>query len=200
MYTNGPLPGEAFKGLDKLNYFDLGQNNYNTTIPNELVKLPNLEKLYLDHVKFTNLDFTLDFITRMPKIFECWIDNTPISGGIPTEIGELTFLASFSATSCGLDGSIPTEMGNLIMMDRLWLYQNKLTGTIPSEMGNMSLLKILYVEGNALSGAMPDEVCQLKDDAMSLKELGADCQVDSKEVDCACCTCCGPIACGDLVR
>jgi hypothetical protein len=46
----------------------------------------------------------------------------------------------------------------------------------------------------------PTSHVRVKDDGTSFKELGADCQVDSKEVDCACCTCCGPVACGDLVR
>jgi hypothetical protein len=63
----------------------------------------------------------------------------------------------------------------------------------------MSVLAIRYMEGNMLLGAMPEEVCVVKNNAMLLQILGADCQVDSTEVDCACCTCCGPIGCSDLV-
>ncbi len=108
-------------------------------------------------------------------------------------------LASFSATNCGLAGTIPSEIGNLVSMQQLALYQNKSTGTIRTRIGSMSVLAIRYMEGNMLLGAMPEEVCVVKNNAMLLQILGADCQVDSTDVDCACCTCCGPIGCSDLV-
>jgi hypothetical protein len=49
----------------------------------------SLEKVVLDHIEFTDVDFTLDFLTQMPQIFVRWVDNTPISGGMPTEMGQL---------------------------------------------------------------------------------------------------------------
>lgn len=191
----GSIPGEAFEGLDSLQYIDVSGNTYSTMLPDELLALPDLSYLYVQHVEFENLTFTLDFMAEMPKIVECWVDSTPISGGIPTELGNVLSLVSFSASSCGLDGAIPTEIGNLIFLERLWLYNNELTGSIPTEMGNLGRLELLFTDGNMLSGSMPEEVCELSTPT-NVISIGVDCQSDATAVvDCACCTCCGPTAC-----
>jgi hypothetical protein len=196
----GPIRGEAFEGLTELNYINLAENFYTTTLPDELVTLPSLEFLYFDNVEFaSDIDFTLDFMASMPRIMEFWLDATPVKGGLPTEIGTVMSLASFSAAFCGLTGTIPTEIGNLIFMDRIWLYQNDLTGTIPTQIANLGRLMFLYTEGNQLTGKMPDEVCALSDSSILVSDIGADCNVGNPFfVECACCTCCGEAECGDL--
>jgi hypothetical protein len=200
-YTRGPIRGEAFEGLDMLNYVDFGNSVFTTsTLPSQFLALPALEFFYFDNVMFDNdLQFTLDWIPQMPALFEAWLDFTPIGGGIPEEIGTATSLNSFSVSFCGLTGTIPTEMGNLFRMDRLWLYQNQLIGTIPSQIANMGRLMFFYTEGNLLSGSMPAEVCALRETLLA--ELGTDCEDGaSNPVDCDCCTCCGEIECMDFTR
>ena len=197
-FTNGPIPGEAFVGLDSLSFIDLSGNAYATTLPHELVTSPELKYLNLVDVRFENLNFTLDFIAEMPRITECWVDDTPVSGGIPSAMGDALSLVSFSATSCGLDGKLPTEMGNLIFLEKLWLYDNHLTGTIPSDFGNLGRLGQFFTDGNKLSGSMPAEVCELSTPTNVIK-IGADCDTgDNNAVVCPCCTCCGPDECENL--
>lgn len=195
LWTEGPIPGEAFEGLALLNYVDMGDKNLTTALPSEFVTLPELQFLYMDGMLFKDgAIMSLDVVSQMVKIFEFWLDYTPITGGIPASIGDATTLASFSAPYSGLTGPIPPEMGNLQLLDRLWLYQNSLTGDIPVEFGQFSRLMILYLEGNELQGSMPSEVCALS----LVSDLGADCDGDNPMVECACCTCCGGQECGDF--
>jgi Leucine-rich repeat (LRR) protein len=154
--------------LANLDYIDIADNTYTGTIPDQLVNLPNLQFFYLDNCDFAT-PLTLEFVTRMPAIFENWMDFTQFTGGIPTEIGTVSTLASWSLTFCGLTGTIPTELGNLaVTLDRLWLYQNQLVGTIPTELGNLARMQFLYFEGNQLSGSMPAEICALRSPAALL--------------------------------
>jgi hypothetical protein len=118
----------------------------------------------MDNVEFDGVDQTLDFLIGMPAIFENWMDFTLFTGSIPTEIGTVSTLGSWSLTFCGLSGPIPSELGNLgSTLDRLWLYQNQLTGTIPTELGNLGRMQFLYLEGNSLTGAMPSQICFNRD-------------------------------------
>jgi Leucine-rich repeat (LRR) protein len=198
LYTSGPIRGEAFQGLNSLEYLDIAENTYTSSIPLELSNLPKLEFLYMDNISFQGIQLTLDFMLPMKEIRELWMDGTKVEGGIPTEIGNLLSLASFSAANSSLTGGIPSEMGNLIFLDRLWLDQNLLTGRIPQEFGNLGRLSIFHVEGNQLSGSMPSEVCDIG--AENEVEIGADCAAESSQalLECSCCTCCGIETCGDL--
>ena len=119
-----------------------------------------------------------------------WLDNNSITGGIPTEIGVLTELASISITNSSLTGTIPTQLGNLVNLRRLWLYDNDLKGTIPTEMSSLTALEVFEVQKNVqLSGSMPASVCTtVKSATYESKSLLADCS----SVACAdCCTTCG---------
>lgn len=135
----------------------------------------------------------LSYLIGMPAIYENWMDFTNLRGVIPSEIGTVVTLASWSITFCGLGGNIPPEMGNLILLDRLWMYQNSFVGSIPSQLSNLPRLQILYLEGNQLQGTMPNEICALQQPFGAIIEVGADCHID-----CPCCTCCGIVECGNF--
>eukprot|EP00541_Cyclophora_tenuis_P018612 CAMPEP_0116559162 /NCGR_PEP_ID=MMETSP0397-20121206/10229_1 /TAXON_ID=216820 /ORGANISM="Cyclophora tenuis, Strain ECT3854" /LENGTH=124 /DNA_ID=CAMNT_0004084873 /DNA_START=138 /DNA_END=512 /DNA_ORIENTATION=+ len=122
---------------------------------------------------------------------------------MPTEIGTVSTLTSFSITFCGLVGTIPSEIGLMSNLDRFWIYQNQFTGTIPTEIGAIERMMILQFEGNELSGTMPAEICANRAPSVGfglINILGADCQGTGSvtSVDCDCCTCCGGFACGDF--
>lgn len=200
---DGPIRGEAFEGLNQLTFLDMAFNLYSTTIPSQITNLPQLNTFYLDSVVFVEGAVQdLEFLIGMPSIFECWMDLTEFPTTIPTEIGTLSTLASFSLTFCNLMGTIPSEMGNLSALRRLWLYQNQLTGTIPAELGSIPRLEFLYVEGNLLMGSMPNEICINRSPLGLISELGSDCDGTGtvNSVDCDCCTCCGGARCGDFNR
>lgn len=192
---NGIIPDAAFAGLSQLSYLDIADNGYTTSIPSSITNLPELDTFYLENC-FLKGD--LSFMIGMPKIFELWMDGTVLeTTTIPTEIGLLKTLTSWSLSFCELEGTIPTQLGQLTTLDRMWLYQNKLTGTIPTELGNLSRMLYFHVEGNLLAGSMPTEICANKPPTGLIEELGSDCG-DTGNVVCSCCTCCGGTACGNF--
>jgi hypothetical protein len=184
----GSLDGAAFSNLSNLRYLAMEKNAYNSPIPIELAQLPNLEYLHAD---FSFLEGSLDFITSMPKIVELWVDDNPnLKGPIPSGVGNMANLASFSASNCDLTGTIPTEIGSATNMIQMWLNDNRLTGEIPSEIANLVGMKILNVQNNDLEGDMPSKICDRKRPFGRLEELGADCD-GAITCDEECCTCCG---------
>jgi hypothetical protein len=199
-YTNGPIRPEAFANNPMLSYVKLSGNTYTSTVPSTISNHPGIEYLYLADVTFEGVTQTLDFLVGMQNLQETWNDFTQFDGGLPTELGSLPSLISLSLSFCTLSGTIPTELGNLSFnMDRLWLYQNLLTGTIPSELAELSRMQYLYLEGNRLSGTVPEGLCFLRTPLALLESFGTDCDAESPYfVECSCCTCCGPFACGDF--
>lgn len=184
----GPLTEGMWGGLTNLSYLVMDGNAYNSTLPADLITLPNLEYLYTG---FSFLEGDLSFIPQMPKIFELWMDNNPGLGGtIPIAVADAMTLVSWSVTGCGLTGTIPTQLGLMTDMIQMWLFDNELTGTIPTELASMTKMKLLNVQKNLLTGTMPDAICQRRTPFGRLDELEADCD---GEISCAetCCTCCG---------
>lgn len=183
----GGLDGKTFSNLSNLRYLVMDGNVYNSTFPLELAQLPYLEYLYAG---FCSLEGGFDFLTSMQNIIELWVDDNPgMKGTIPSGIGNLSNLASFSASNCGLTGTIPTEIGTTNMI-QMWLNDNYLTGVIPSEIATLVTLKIFDVHHNELKGQMPSGICDRRRPFGRLEELGADCD-GAIACDEACCTCCG---------
>ncbi|CAB9506318.1 Leucine Rich Repeat [Seminavis robusta] len=81
---------------------------------------------------------------------------------IPSEIGLLTNLRTFSSDRNHHSGQIPTEIGQLSNLLHLELGRNPFTGTIPSEIGNLDVmdhLSLRYCPG--MSGTLPTELYRL---------------------------------------
>lgn len=184
----GKLEGQTFSKLSNLNYLVIDGNSFNSTLPQELINLPNLEYLYAGN---SFVEGNLDFVSQMPKIYELWLDDNPgLVGSLPESLGSASNLASFSATSCGLGGRIPSEVGRMSNLVQMWLYDNKLTGTVPSEIGSLKKIKLLQVQKNDIGGSIPEELCSNRRPLGRLEIMEADCD---GEVECSdtCCTCCG---------
>jgi hypothetical protein len=184
--------GNLWGNLQNLQTLTMGGNEYNSTLPEALVTLPNLRYLYAD---FTNVEGNLDFVSRMPRIEQLWIDMNTMTGTIPSSIGSVQTLRSLSFTECNIKGPIPTEFGNMSNLKELWMSHNKLTGEIPVEFSKISTLQRLHLQGNDLIGDMPAEICFRVFPFGRITSLQVDCD---NEVNCDsnCCTCCGP-TCSD---
>jgi hypothetical protein len=85
-----------------------------------------------------------------------------LSGGIPSEIGNLYNLNYIYLEDNNLTGGIPPEIGNLPNLINLWLGGNQLTGQIPSEIGGLTTLTSLNLGDNQLTGEIPPEIGQLE--------------------------------------
>lgn len=186
----GSFNSEIFRSLSNLHTLELGGNVYNEPVPMEIANLPALENLYIENAALRG---DLSFISSMDTIYELWIDmNENITGSIPTQVKNLSSLASLSISECNLQGSIPSEVEMMTSLQQMWLYDNQLTGTIPAEAVMLKDLTTLRLEANKLSGTFPMSMCQSNEFAT----LGTDCPI---EVDCYCCTCCGS-PCDDSIR
>lgn len=81
-----------------------------------------------------------------------------LTGAIPPELANLTFLSSIHLARNALTGSIPTELSGLTNLTSLMLYDNQLAGSLPPELGNLTALRFLMVADNHLSGSIPTEL------------------------------------------
>jgi hypothetical protein len=92
-----------------------------------------------------------------------WLDlsSNQLSGPLPTEIGSLTSLTDLELSSNQLSGSIPTDIGKLTSLEWLSLSSNYLSGSIPVEIGSLTSLQNLFLSSNRLSGTLPAELGDL---------------------------------------
>lgn len=170
---DGGLTDETFAGLNDLNWALLDGNAFNATVPAVFGSLPELEFLFISD-SFISGD--LSYMEGMPKMIEHWIDVNPELGGqIPTFVGDVSTLKSFSVTQTDLIGTLPSELAKLTGMIQMWFYANTLTGQIPTELGLLSVMETFQIEGNSFSGTMPAEICSLRAFPGKLDILGADC-------------------------
>ena len=89
------------------------------------------------------------------------LHNTRLTGEIPSELGNLTYLEGLDLSSTRLTGEIPSELGNLTYLEGLDLSSNQLTGEIPAELGNLTYLEGLDLSSNQLTGEIPAELGNL---------------------------------------
>eukprot|EP00253_Pinus_taeda_P001401 PITA_01401 len=84
-----------------------------------------------------------------------------LSGIIPPELANLTYLSNIDLRYNLLHGSIPASMGSLTQMQYLSFGINKLSGEIPKEFGKLTNLITLSFDSNNLSGRIPAELGNL---------------------------------------
>jgi len=83
-----------------------------------------------------------------------------LTGVLPEEFANLTFLQQIDLTRNYLNGSIPTTWASLPLV-AVSLLGNHISGEIPKELGNISTLQELVVEDNQLGGPLPPELGNL---------------------------------------
>ena len=89
------------------------------------------------------------------------LSQNRLSGEIPPELGNLSYLQTLSLSQNRLNGKVPLELGNLRRLGRLDLAQNQLSGEIPPSVGNLYRLRFLELAQNRLSGKVPPELGNL---------------------------------------
>jgi len=184
----GDIPDGYFSEMKQLSHLEIESNYLSGTLPSSLREKRNLVYLYIRRNSFQFvLEEALQNIS-WPQIFSLWMDGNNITGSFPSEIGELTGLASLSIADTSIAGLIPTELGKLTELRRGWFYGNDLTGEIPAELGNLDQLEVMELHGNNFEGEMPQGICDsVANSDYEFKELSIDCD----KVDCDdCCTSC----------
>ncbi|CAB9496375.1 LRR receptor-like serine threonine-protein kinase [Seminavis robusta] len=147
---------------DILDRIGLGGNNLDGSIPPELFLISSLQVLDLSaNVALRGtLPSTIGLLDKLQFVY---VDETGISGSIPTELGRATSLEAvvfFSIDS--LSGTLPSELGLLTNLQELTIREVKLNGaTIPSELGNLQNLTNLDLSVANLQGTLPSELGRL---------------------------------------
>ena len=100
-------------------------------------------------------------------LIELSLPNNQISGSIPVEIGNLSNLSRLKLDRNEMDGIIPAEVGGLSSLEQISLYDNQFNGNIPAAIGNLFNLSELHLYTNQLYGDIPPEL----GDLVNLQEL-----------------------------
>ncbi|KAK4359856.1 hypothetical protein RND71_022085 [Anisodus tanguticus] len=148
----GTLPQELSK-LTKLERLELQWNNISGPLPS-LSGLSSLQVLLLSNNQFSSIP--ADFFTDMSSLQSVEIDNNPFAGWeIPESLRNASSLKNFSANSANITGKIPSffspdEFPGLV---NLHLALNNLEGELPSSFSGL-LLESLWLNGQKLSGGI----------------------------------------------
>ena len=102
------------------------------------------------------------------------MDDNQLSGSIPPELGNMTYLLGLRLQDNQFTGSIPAELGNC---DLQWmdLSRNQLTGEVPMEIWTMDAFtssghpfesqgeskRRIYLRENNLTGVIPESMCDI---------------------------------------
>ncbi|XP_066329940.1 probable LRR receptor-like serine/threonine-protein kinase At1g53440 isoform X3 [Miscanthus floridulus] len=80
-----------------------------------------------------------------------------LSGVLPDEVVNLTYLQNLDLSRNFIQGPIPASWADLPVFN-LSLQGNRISGTLPKELGRMPKLKSIQLEGNQLAGSIPPEL------------------------------------------
>lgn len=124
----GPIPSNTLGKLEALEVLSLRLNSLTGSVPSDILSLPSLHHLFLQHNKF----------------------NGNIPATFPPHMNVLDL--SFNSFT----GKIPESIQNLTRLTKLNLQNNSLSGSIPNI--TFSKLKNLNISYNHLNGSIPSSL------------------------------------------
>ncbi|XP_022761377.1 probable inactive receptor kinase At5g58300 [Durio zibethinus] len=139
----GTIPANTLGKLDALMILSLRCNGLSGNIPSDVLSLPSLRYVYLQHNNFSgdipsSLPPNLDFLDLSFNFF---------TGSIPTTIQNLTNLTGLNLQNNSLTGLIPNF--NLPRLRLLNLSYNHLNGSVPSSLQKFPASSFI---GNSICG------------------------------------------------
>ncbi|KAL5731447.1 hypothetical protein ACHQM5_004172 [Ranunculus cassubicifolius] len=89
------------------------------------------------------------------------IDQNYLTGPLPPFIGDMANLELLSIAINGFTGPIPKELGKLRKLYMLSFGSNSFSGTLPAELGSLVNLEQIYMASSGLSGEIPSTFANL---------------------------------------
>jgi hypothetical protein len=99
--------------------------------------------------------------SKPARVFAIDLSNNGLSGTLPRNMGNMTYLKTIALSNNRLTGTLPDTLGGCAMLEYLSMEINRFEGSIPRSFGRLSGLKWLSVYNNQLSGTVPRELLRL---------------------------------------
>ncbi|KAH0681534.1 hypothetical protein KY285_021923 [Solanum tuberosum] len=93
--------------------------------------------------------------SRHQRVKSLNLSDMTLTGTIPRDLGNLTFLISLDLGSNNFHGNLPQEIARLSRLKFLDLSFNKFRGEIPSWFGFLERLQVLNLRSNSFTGFIP---------------------------------------------
>ncbi|KAJ1389707.1 Serine/threonine-protein kinase, active site [Sesbania bispinosa] len=91
-------------------------------------------------------------------LIELDIGGNSFHGELPQQLVHLRRLKSLNLSYNEFSGDVPTWIGGLSSLQHLYLRNNKFGGFIPKSFSNLTMLEILALDHNLIEGTIPPEV------------------------------------------
>jgi len=154
----GPIPS-TFKGLQKLQALDLGNNGLQGSFIEELCKIESLSELYLANNKLSGVLPTC--LGNMTSLRNLDIGFNNLNSRIPSSLWSLTDILKVNLSSNGFIGNLPPEIGNLRAVILLDLSRNHISSNIPTTISFLKNLQTLSIAHNKLYGLIPKSLGEM---------------------------------------
>ncbi|KAM3393976.1 hypothetical protein P3S68_002977 [Capsicum galapagoense] len=108
--------------------------------------------------------------SRHQRVNSLNLSNMALTGKIPCEFGNLSFLVSLDLGSNNFQGNLPQEMARLHRLKVLRLSVNNFCGKVPSWFGFLHQLQVLNLGNNSFTGSIPSSFSNIsKLETLNLK-------------------------------
>ncbi|XP_016745030.2 probable LRR receptor-like serine/threonine-protein kinase At3g47570 [Gossypium hirsutum] len=114
----------------------------------------------------SSMDLTGTIPSQLGNLsFLAWLDigDNNFHGSLPIELADLHRLEYLNFGNNNLDGKIPYWLGYFAKLQSLYLYGNNFDGVIPFTLGNLSKLEMLNLGRNQISGRIPNSLFKCKE-------------------------------------
>ncbi|KAJ8552884.1 hypothetical protein K7X08_020277 [Anisodus acutangulus] len=129
----GPIPANSIGKLDALKVLSLRTNYLNGSVPSDLLSIPSLQSVYLQHNNFSG-DIP---VSLSPRLGILDLSFNSFTGEIPPTIKDLTRLSVLNLQFNSLTGEIPTL--DTLRLSNLNLSYNMLNGSVPNSLQKFPL-------------------------------------------------------------
>jgi Leucine-rich repeat (LRR) protein len=151
---HGRLP--EFGNLERLFYLNLYNNQFFGTIPQSIMNLKNLNRLYLGENLLTG---SVQNITSLRKMQRLSLNKNIFTQAFPNNFGDLEHLTYLYIQENYLTGTIPESLAlNSSKLIYFTCYLNDLTGPLPKKGSSWKDLQNFVIDDNYLTGFLPNYV------------------------------------------
>lgn len=118
----------------------------------------NTTECHITHIQLKGLNMTgviPEEFANLTFLQEIDLTRNYLSGSIPARFAELP-LITLSAIGNRISGSIPSEIGNIRTLEELVLEDNFLDGPLPASLGRLPRLRRMLLSANNFTGTIPE--------------------------------------------